>query len=568
MINTESTPRIILTAKEFTAVLKGGYIGVKEEDGKGYYEGGSAAVTFSNIEVIEHLRIENSKGLSSISINHSSIRYFSIIKSDIIFIKIETSTIDNFWVGNSSINSIEVSNSKSRGCTLEDSKFNIFQATTLEIDYFDINNSTLNSLIIAHSTTNQLRLNDSKITGIGISLKSKTEDIFLRKTEITNFNIGESTTGKIRVSDNSIVGNFHFNPSSIIKGVLSIEDSKLNKIKIEAKELRKIEIQVSFIQNFIWEQDSFCLLNLDTCTIVVLEFRQAIIPKDSVFQISNSSINSVDFSQFVNTGWLNISSLKPLNSYDRFLEEATINRRVFLTFQSHRFEPVANKKSRLILINSDLGRTSFVNCDLTAFDEFVFFNTKMLEVFVAGTKLPTKVTLPHEPEIEQPAQERLAFSQFKKIADNRGDNVQATEFLALEMDAYAKQITDEKGKCGEKINLWLNKFSSNWGNDWVRAVLVTFAVNSYLFMFYCLSLGYTLGKDWGLFWNLFSYSFEFLNPLRKADFLKSDINSLINPSKNPLEITSCARIIDYLSRIIVAYFTYQTIQAFRRFGKK
>ena len=180
-------------------------------------------------------------------------------------------------------------------------------------------------------------------------------------------------------------------------------------------------------------------------------------------------------------------------------------------------------------------------------------------------------------------QQRLALSQFKKIYENRGDNVRATQALAEEMEIYRLQLkkpipfqfpiwhkpmtwkyifTQNKewwNNRSERANLWLNMFSSYYGNNWIKAASWTLVFNSGFFLLYCLSIGYRPGWDIGKFFTLAAYSFEFLNPLRKADFLKH---------KLPGECEGLSVFIDYLSRIIIAYFVYQTIAAFRKFGKK
>jgi hypothetical protein len=305
------------------------------------------------------------------------------------------------------------------------------------------------------------------------------------------------------------------------------------------------------------------MLIIENCLIDRLSFIQTNIPKDSVFQINNTFVNRFKFKHLVNTSWLNICDLKPLVNFEKFVEQEDETNGIVPVFINNEFQlkVETNQKTTIHFENSDLGKTSFINCDLASFDEFYFYNTKMLEVFVAGTELPKAVTLPNEKQNEKYAQERLAFGQFKKISENRGDNVQATEFLALEMDAYAKHISEDSTKWGEQFNLWLNKISSNWGNDWVQAVKMTLIITAICYVIYCHALGFRMfGTDFNLFLDLASYSFEFLNPLRKADFLK-DFDSQI-------KINWLARTIDYLSRIVIAYFTFQTIQAFRRFGKK
>ena len=56
--------------------------------------------------------------------------------------------------------------------------------------------------------------------------------------------------------------------------------------------------------------------------------------------------------------------------------------------------------------------------------------------------------------------------------------------------------------------------------------------------------------------NLYPYYFEFINPTHRVDFIGRE-------AKEPL----LANFIDLLGRLIIGFGIYQTIQAFRRFGK-
>jgi hypothetical protein len=396
----------------------------------------------------------------------------------------------------------------------------VFENIELKDDV-SISKCNLPFITLNNSITNNLNFDNLKVGGFDIR-NSKIVSLGFESTNIES---------RIDLNNDTYVGILNIGKLSTVGGELTVQNSKVNDIHLNAKELRRVSFSDSNCFNFFFSQDSFCNLKILGCEIGFLSVSNSIIPKDSIFLIANSSIGSLLLQKFINTGWLHL---------------------VNITSSKHSL-------GFFSLENSDLGKTNLINCDLDSFGHFVFYNTKMLDVFVAGTELPKKsdkFKLPSSKNNkEKDAQQRLAYGQFKKISDNRGDSVQATEFLALEMDAYARELANQKGKRDERINLWLNKFSSNWGNDWVRSVLITLIINSFCFLLYCLSLGYTLGTNWEIFWKLASYCLEFLNPLRKSDFLQADITPL-------------ARVVDYASRIIVAYFTYQTIQAFRRFGKR
>lgn len=55
---------------------------------------------------------------------------------------------------------------------------------------------------------------------------------------------------------------------------------------------------------------------------------------------------------------------------------------------------------------------------------------------------------------------------------------------------------------------------------------------------------------------------EFINPIHKPDFIAEEIIG------KGVKANGWARTIENISRIFIAYFIYQFIQAFRKHGKK
>ncbi|MBK9510686.1 MAG: hypothetical protein IPO04_15120 [Cytophagaceae bacterium] len=152
------------------------------------------------------------------------------------------------------------------------------------------------------------------------------------------------------------------------------------------------------------------------------------------------------------------------------------------------------------------------------------------------------------------------YSHLKKLYDQTGDSVKALEYQAKELEEYRKSI-NWGNRFWEKLNLSVNKITNNYGTNWALALLVTLVVNGFFFTIFSFSLGYLPGKNLNLFWELFSYSPEFLNPLRKAEFIEKIDGKCV-------EYGNWSRIIDYSARIFVTICVYQLIQAFRKYGKK
>jgi len=270
-----------------------------------------------------------------------------------------------------------------------------------------------------------------------------------------------------------------------------------------------------------------------------------------------------------------------------YLEDFNVNMLSIQSFNSsvkfkiHNIKAISlpNKESEFLVQNSNLGSAEISTVDLSKFDivnirdsyisdvNFVntIWNNNITSFDQSGSQVIKEITDIREYNFKN----RDVYRQLKYASSKYGDTVTSFEFLAKEMEIYRKYLKNNNNKLfskewwnnkAERANLWLNMFSNYYGNNWLKAVFLTLFFNTMLYTFYCWSQGYWFGNDWNKFWTLAAYSFEFLNPLRKADFLQKVTGEELVP---PAAIA-----IDYVSRIIIAYFVYQTITAFRKFGKR
>lgn len=321
------------------------------------------------------------------------------------------------------------------------------------------------------------------------------------------------------------------------------------------------------------------MLVINTPIINCIYFKNVINHKDSKLYFSDIKVNQIIFDNFNNHGYISFKDLTKSDYYDTSIKVSRLKKEYRRKENENWVRPVAilnSKKSispKLVIDYSNLGKIDFIGCNLSSFDlEFAY--SKITEIFLAGTKMPTSITTPKEKENVLYSQQRLGYSQIKKIHENRGDSVEAGNYHAREMDSYFNSLNYfENG--WEKFNLLLSKASSYYGQSWKRGLFSLFVVSMILFYCYCHALGYKLAlpaTDYTLnnFHELESYLLEFMNPLHKADYIPEQLYIFHHNQKPPLEymIPRQARLIDILSRIIIGFFLYQFIQAFRRYGKK
>lgn len=140
-------------------------------------------------------------------------------------------------------------------------------------------------------------------------------------------------------------------------------------------------------------------------------------------------------------------------------------------------------------------------------------------------------------------------------AKRRNNNILAMEYKAKEMELYRKEVRHWK-TASTFVLLSLNKCSNKYGKSWVRGLIF-------------------VGKSWILFFSLFvifrdGWGDTFI--WTDSAYLKEAVNYLwLLDSLN--EISNCEAMnwwmiaVFILGKVLIAYGIYQTISAFRRFGK-
>ena len=161
------------------------------------------------------------------------------------------------------------------------------------------------------------------------------------------------------------------------------------------------------------------------------------------------------------------------------------------------------------------------------------------------------------------------FGQLHSAYQKQGDNIRAIDCLSNELAAHSSAIDwFKKTYCKwikmhvwslnfTKLSLFLNKVSNNYGLSWARGVAFTFIVG---LLFFHLVVIFT--QEYKLSFNLCLTGpfFKFLNPLRH--FEVTDIFS------SKATVSGAGYVSHFFGRIMISYGYYQTIQAFRKYGRK
>lgn len=417
-----------------------------------------------------------------------------------------------------------------------------------------------NKFAIAHCKINTVIIYGGIFKDSFITNFAKIDDLYISGGNFQSILIKEGSLNKLDITDNHEVDNLGFSEKSLTISELIIQQA--NPVKIN---IRKNPIKDSSL------------------TLKSLVFKDFIFHNNSAIRVYDLDIQRAYFNYFINLG--NIYFTNVLVGNKNTVEEAEENQD-------------AGKHSGLIILNSDLGKTSFINCKNSADNpSFYFGESNMSSAYFTNEQILLNPTFIESESLDkfrvidsgivQLQQKEGLYNQLKKLHENSGDLITALSYRAKSYKVRRKIIFEKlknrqsfyskKGRNNNEyfrdlydyIVLTINQWSNNHGVSWKRAFLFLVIFTGGLYYRYCYLSGLRLGswsnlEERALFWEVVSYMGDFLTPLSKEDtYLKFYPEQMASSISFPK-----ARIFGQFSRIVIAFFIYQLIQAFRKLGKK
>jgi uncharacterized protein YjbI with pentapeptide repeats len=251
-------------------------------------------------------------------------------------------------------------------------------------------------------------------------------------------------------------------------------------------------------------------------------------------------------------------------------ESSSIVKISYCTLKKFLFSDVINKgtislrgikikeKGIIGFIDSDLGEMDFIKCDFSSAD-LDFQNSKISESFISESFFPKKVFVGGKRNYTQA---RLAYGQLRMAFQKQGDTVNSLEYHSREIEAHYNNIRLWSPDFFTTINLWLNLISNYFGRWWWLGMGVTLIIGVISFLCLLFTMDGFHFSLTGKVWEYTDSFWKFMNPLRHFD-----TQTLFDRHDN-IQPTSWTYTIDFLARVFIAFGYYQTIQAFRRYGRK
>ncbi|MEQ8909231.1 MAG: hypothetical protein RIC95_08565 [Vicingaceae bacterium] len=254
------------------------------------------------------------------------------------------------------------------------------------------------------------------------------------------------------------------------------------------------------------------------------------------------------------------------------LEEFTSKLIVFNEYVNEGFLRIRELKKHksgfnaMITLNSILGKLEYSNIDLNTFDEVIFQKSDVSNIKFTNSRYPKNVKIESERQDlgyhlnELSSKEKALhlsemYRQLKVAMESQSNRSAALYYKSKEYFFLKKSL-----KFGwDKLLLYINYFSNNHGLSWSRSVLFTSLLIIVTSLLYNFSLRNSVSFQYTNFWQLFKqiiqYSFEYISTFPKLNLAQSN------------NYTSYTTFIVIISRIFIGFGIYQTIAAFRKYGK-
>lgn len=378
-------------------------------------------------------------------------------------------------------------------------------------------------------------------------------------TDINGLNFWDCSFNDFANFRNSKIENFHFHNCSFQSG---FSCSEVSGTSLQLNTLKSEKLQFSFGS-----------ISFQTCHLLGMEDASRYIFTGKYDEeISKRQIER--FSIFFNpefTGSINLYKISVgllyLNGFNKScninLFEVIIREINCALFTNTGYIKVTSLElqasSKLHLYESVLGMTELFNINFNLFNDIIIINSSIKDIVPINVTWCEKIKTGVENEKVNYFQLREIYRQLKNVMIGNNDKVEELRFHKLEMQAYHRQLQDEKDKLEDKFIMRTNYLSNNHGLSFGRAFLWLFCLSLLIFNLNKLLLGYNSFNSSLIFTDLGNWILS-INPVRKF----SDVYHQYNTSWK----AGLAYFLDIFFRIIYSYLIFQFISAFRKYVKK
>lgn len=261
------------------------------------------------------------------------------------------------------------------------------------------------------------------------------------------------------------------------------------------------------------------------------------ITSEGKININGNYFEKITFSQVINEGRIELTSVKG-GSLFRIID-SNLDNAIFKGVQFDSFEDIR-------IQNSKLNNISTIDSHFPSQSEKVYTS---IDNKGYSTRDPKKMA-----EI---------YNQLYLAMQKQGNKKEELAYYAEYLNWQKKDYYESKNYVAW-LSLLLYYMSTNFGKNWVQGVGITIYLTIVFYFLFSLILSYFEGK---LGW-------EYLNGhhisrhVRNVTIFFNPVHRLEHISDPEKPVHWFPTIIDFIGRIFIGYMIYQTVTAFRRFGRK
>lgn len=328
--------------------------------------------------------------------------------------------------------------------------------------------------------------------------------------------------------------NVRFNHSEKAKkGVYRSPHEQIEYYKIRYRLIKedKKKLNINLSIDFSKENDE--QLKIENCILNSLSFRGSANGKIS---IENTEINNLFIRDFSSQSEMLLYNVSPyLTDSKMEVHKSNMDNSWFDNIDFNGYKTLSFYRTRFT-------KATFTSCNFPK-DSLSFAKFKTLENIHYPEKKPQNY---YKDQYE-------TFLQLRKSLEGSGNYFEAQKLGAISKDSLRKISSLPKS---DKFILCLNSFSNNHGLSIKRPFFGLLFFSILFYIFYLLSIG-RIFKATEFDWNLVGHYFSFLDLTHRKDFL-------IPKS----EYTFWTLFLDFGNKVIVGFFIFQFISAFRKYVKK
>lgn len=270
-------------------------------------------------------------------------------------------------------------------------------------------------------------------------------------------------------------------------------------------------------------------------------------------------------------------------SYDRLTFSHFFNKAIISLNNNNYPDEGKGNPEQLLIENSNLGNTEFYDFDFRIYPSVRIIDSRLDSIFTYGTtwfeNRQLNVEESQASRLKILSQRREIFRQLELAAEKQSDRITALDFKAREVEIHAQLIQERENdpnrgfqnwliRKGDIAAIWLGK-TNRHGQSWLLPfgllILATILIYSLLVIAADPIISWKWDwstEGWSLFKQKMSEHFtvfwQLFNPTRR-------FKDLFDFGKIP--IPASAYFLDGLQRIILAFFIFQIVSAFRKFVK-